>query len=450
MKNSTLALLALFSFNVYAQSVSQPSSNPQSFGMDSTDVVPTPYLIPQTQTLSSFTAYVQGACNPTYSTVTNLCISVAGAYGIPATSTTGTASFSRDSCTGALTYQSGCSAPPAPTPPTVPPPAPTPPTVPPPAPTPPSVPPTGPTSNPVSSTVNCASVAGNYGVPSSNTVGTTTETTEGNPALPTYGNIISVSGAGCSAPTSTPPSSPVDTCTTTNSTTACGPIAGTYGIPSNYTQGTAAYSYQMCSISGGPKNVTYNGGCSAPAAPPPPPPPAPVDTCTTTISSTACAGVAGSYGIPSNFTSGNASYSYQMCSISGGPKNVTYKGGCSAPPPPPPPPPPPVDTCTTTYGATACSGVAGTYGIPSNATSGTASYSYQMCSISGGPKNVTYRGGCSAPATLNCNIYGRLVTNQASVCIASVSPSGKTQYMMYTCNNGTVSYDGVVNTPSCN
>ena len=159
MKIILIAVISMIGVNSYAQN--QPMSQ------DSTSIVPGGFLAPQNQTLTRSTYYIQGGCNPTYSAVTNSCISVAGAYGIPANLTNGTASFLKDSCTGALTYQSGCSAPP-------------------------------PTSNPVTSTISCASVAGSYGIPSANTVGSAIETKEGNSAMPNYGSIISVDGSGCS------------------------------------------------------------------------------------------------------------------------------------------------------------------------------------------------------------------------------------------------------------
>ena len=51
-------------------------------------------------------------------------------------------------------------------------------------------------------------------------------------------------------------------CTNIYSSASCSQYAGQYGIPSNYTVGTANYYYNSCTYA-----VTYYGGCTAPAAP---------------------------------------------------------------------------------------------------------------------------------------------------------------------------------------
>ena len=79
--------------------------------------------------------------------------------------------------------------------------------------------------------------------------------------------------------------------------------------------------------------------------PPPPPPPVPANQYGLTI---ACSIVAGSYGIPSDATSGTATYN--IIYDGSGTATYQYVSGCSvpvAPPPPPPPPPPPASPAPT-------------------------------------------------------------------------------------------------------
>ncbi len=139
-------------------------------------------------------------------------------YGIPPGST-GTGTFGT-SCPGgsygtpSITYNGGCSAP-------------------------------TPTCVATSSgTAACSSVAGQYGIPSANTVGTANYSV----SCPggSYGTQSITYNGGCSTP-----------CTTTSGTDACSSVAGQYSIPPNQIFGTASYTNSSCS------GIAYTGGCSA-------------------------------------------------------------------------------------------------------------------------------------------------------------------------------------------
>ncbi|MBP9867099.1 MAG: hypothetical protein KBC41_03435, partial [Candidatus Pacebacteria bacterium] len=119
--------------------------------------------------INSTEVYAAGSCKSTSVYGTYQCSSYAGYYGIPANATVGTASFVQDSCTGAITYTGGCSAPC--------------------------------TENPVYGTYQCSSYAGYYGIPSNATIGTATFTQNSCTGTVTY-------TGGCSSDT-TPPTATV-------------------------------------------------------------------------------------------------------------------------------------------------------------------------------------------------------------------------------------------------
>lgn len=76
-----------------------------------------------------------------------------------------------------------------------------------------------------------------------------------------------------------PPTAP--TCTQMPGTASCATYAGQYGIPPNYTVGTASYTYDSCTLA-----VTYISGCSAPA---------PVGSAIATVTVTVAAACPASY-----------------------------------------------------------------------------------------------------------------------------------------------------------
>ena len=101
-------ILSLLCMNAFAQT--------QNSGMgmsdDSTSLMPSNYVLTKNNAVVNSGSYTQAPyCHPM--TATNSCISVAGAYGIPMSNTNGTANFIQ-ACSGALTYQGGCTTPPAP------------------------------------------------------------------------------------------------------------------------------------------------------------------------------------------------------------------------------------------------------------------------------------------------------------------------------------------------
>ena len=205
-------------------------------------------------------------------------------------------------------------------------------------------------------------------------------------------------------------------CTNIYSSASCAQFAGQYGIPSNYTVGTANYYYNSCTSA-----VTYTGGCSPPAQV--------FGSCSSSRYS--CS--SGSLGATAEYPSPQAptTYAYQwwcmgsnggsdtLCtewkpvtngscsttlySCSAGTRGDYFEyptqwqwwcngqnGGinilCSK-----------AKSCTQLSGPTYyCSDKAGQYGIPSNYTVGTVNYTYNSCTF-----DITLigtYGGCTAPA----------------------------------------------------
>ncbi len=171
-------------------------------------------------------------------------------------------------------------------------------------------------------------------------------------------------------------------CSSQQSTAACSSVAGKYGIPGVNTVGTANLSTTVCTLNGATVSTTtnYSTGCLPPTGGG-----GTTQTCSTANQSQSCQSVAGQYTIPSNATSGTASLAVTTCS--NGTSNTVYNGGCSVP-----------VTCTEIAETpVACSSFAGQYGIPSNATSGQASWTENSCTGA-----VTYTGGCSVPQPTSC------------------------------------------------
>ena len=205
-------------------------------------------------------------------------------------------------------------------------------------------------------------------------------------------------------------------CTTAYSSASCATYAGQYGIPSNYTVGTAYYYYNSCTNA-----VTYTGGCSAP--------PAIYGSCSSSRYS--CS--SGDLGATAEYPNSQAptTYAYQWwCNGSNGGSNSlctewkpVINGSCSsshyncsagtrgdyfeypdqwqwwcngsnggsnimcAE----------TKSCTQLNGPTYyCANYAGQYGIPSNYTVGTVNYTYNSCTNA--ITLVGTYGGCTAPA----------------------------------------------------
>ncbi|MGZ3786159.1 MAG: hypothetical protein ACXWR0_16935 [Bdellovibrio sp.] len=166
---------------------------------------------------------------------------------------------------------------------------------------------------------------------------------------------------------------------------ACADYAGQYGIPAKATQGNASWTKNSCS-----GEIKYTGGCSEPTSGPAPTPgPRPGPRCEDVPQSpVSCSQYAGQYGIPSDATQGNASWTKNSCS-----GEIKYTGGCSVPTSTPTPAPRPAPRCEDVpQSPVSCSQYAGQYGIPSDATQGRASWTKNSCT-----GDVKYTGGCSVP-----------------------------------------------------
>jgi hypothetical protein len=179
-------------------------------------------------------------------------------------------------------------------------------------------------SNPVPATVACSAIAGNatYGVPATFTVGTASYTTEGATCKANYGAVLTYNTAGCSPCNSSP----------VNNSIACSSIAGnpTYGVPSNYTKGTASYKTEgaTCKANYGAL-LSYDTSNCLPLTP----------HCisTPTTGSVACSAIAGNptYGVPASNTVGTATYTWEACTSAANYGAIwdVNRDGCTAPAP---------------------------------------------------------------------------------------------------------------------
>ncbi|MFI5347502.1 MAG: hypothetical protein ACHQ51_14100 [Elusimicrobiota bacterium] len=195
------------------------------------------------------------------------CATYAGSYGIPASATSGSANWTKNSCTGVITYTGGCYAPDSAN-----------------------------CVNVVQTPVSCAAYAGSYGVPAGATVGSANWTKNSCTAAIVY-------TGGCSAPGGA--SNCVDS---PQAPVSCATYAGSYGIPAGATQGDASWTKNTCTGA-----IEYMGGCNNPAAC--------VDMPQTPV---LCASYAGTYGIPPDATFGLAQWTQNTCTA-----KVTYLGGCT-------------------------------------------------------------------------------------------------------------------------
>ena len=197
------------------------------------------------------------------------CAMYAGSYGIPAAATSGSANWTKNSCSGVITYTGGCSAPGSAT-----------------------------CVNEVQTPVSCATYAGSYGVPAGATVGSATWTKNS-----CTGAIVYT--GGCSAPAG------ASTCVDSPQTpVACAPYAGQYGIPAGATQGDASWTKNTCTGA-----IQYTGGCNKPA-----------DCVDQPQQPVLCETYAGTYGIPADATGGVAQWTQNSCTA-----KITYTGGCYIP-----------------------------------------------------------------------------------------------------------------------
>ena len=195
------------------------------------------------------------------------CSEYAGQYGIPANATKGNASWTKNSCTGAIKYTGGCTVPDQPR-----------------------------CEDVRQSPVACSEYAGQYGIPANATEGRASWTKN------SCTGAIRYTG-GCSAPSRPScedvPQSPV----------SCSDYAGQYGIPSNATEGRASWTRNSCTGA-----IRYTGGCSTPSRP----------RCEDVPQSpVSCADYAGQYGIPASATHGSASWTKNSCTGA-----IRYTGGC--------------------------------------------------------------------------------------------------------------------------
>jgi hypothetical protein len=136
------------------------------------------------------------------------CSQYAGKYGIPVGATLGKASWTKNSCSGLISYTDGCSSPPC--------------------------------KDVAQTPVACSQYAGKYGIPIGATLGKASWTKN------SCSGSINYTG-GCSVP----PCKDV-----AQTPVACSQYAGKYGIPVGATSGKASWTKNSCSGS-----INYTGGC---------------------------------------------------------------------------------------------------------------------------------------------------------------------------------------------
>lgn len=251
--------------------------------------------------------------------------------------------------------------------------------------------------------------------------GTTSGTTSGTSTTGGTSGAISLISPPPPTTTSPPPTTttspppPPAPCIPAYSSTqkSCLLVAGTYGVPSNYKNGTATLSTNSCT-----GTTIYLMGCSASSP-----------VCTTSTTSKSCSVAAGNYSIPITYTFGTATLSTNSCT-----GTISYSGGCSGP------------TWSSGSGISACAPFAGvsTYNnapisnsIPAGYTIGSFNYTYM--SYGGVIKSYSIGyDGCSMPlsGTAPCSALAG-VNSYLGAPILNAIPSGYT--------SGNASYTGSKN-----
>jgi hypothetical protein len=323
------------------------------------------------------------------------CAQYAGQFGIPANATQGNASWTKNSCNGEIKYTGGCTVP--------------------------SDNPNPPQCRDVAQTpVACSDYAGQYGIPANATQGKARWTKN------SCSGEIKYTG-GCTVPSDTP--NPPQCREVAQTPVACSEYAGQYGIPANATQGKAKWTKNSCS-----GEIKYTGGCTVPTDNPNPPPQC-RDVAQTPV---ACSDYAGQYGIPANATQGKAKWTKNSCS-----GEIKYTGGCTVPTDNPNPPPQCRDVAQSPV---ACSDYAGQYGIPSNATEGRASWTKNSCT-----GDIRYTGGCRVPAAPRCEDEPQSPVSCSQYAGSYGIPSNATEgYASWTKNScsGAIRYTGGCSVPA--
>lgn len=229
----------------------------------------------------------------------------------------------------------------------------------------------------------CSLVAGNYGIPSNQTSGTASLSTNSC----TLGTVYL---GGCSVPSacSQVPASSM----------SCAAVAGTYGIPGTHTEGTATFTQDSCT-----SVRTYTGGCAVPS-------------CVGTPYTVPCTAMAGTYGIPNNYTVGTANMTVNSCS-----GTSTYLGGCSAGPM--------THTITASAGSGGFISPSGSVSVPTGANQTFtfyANYPYEVDTVTvngtaiGSPSSYTFvnvRGNATINVTFRMGTTSGIT--QAQGCVIS-------------------------------